>query len=218
MRKHEAESVAQVRTSHQRHRFFGPYLYSVHQMCHWVSLGSPEQGPVNGLIVDMLARGKARFDSFGASFDAKGPAMTEERPPKVVIPTDLTGFTNRFGMATYFSHAALTDVRTLDIMMDASRCAGLYVTHLDGSCEVLGQWDPSKASREIYNVEAGPLRGITFHFSESDTRFSVQGIRAHTDEERDESGDGRYFSMQELGKVCDHQQAGTDAPPCNRDG
>lgn len=171
---------------------------------------------MRGLIVDMLAIGKVRFDSFGANFDVKGPATTEEHPPKVIIPADLTGFTKRFGMATYFSHATMTDVRTLDIMMDASRCIGLYVSHLDGSCEVLGQWDPSKASREIYNVETGPLRGITFHFSESDTRFFVEGVRAHTDNERDESDGSRYFSTQELGKVCDHQQAGSDSP-CNRE-
>lgn len=175
------------------------------QMCNWTTLASPELGMVTGFLVDRLARKSTRLESLGVSIDTEKRTVT--RPeynltvPKVPIPNDIE-FAQKSVIGTYFSSAKVTNIKSLTVLRDGSRCIGLCMTRLDQTNDILGQWDPVKAqfsAHQIYHVdEDGPLEGLSFYLSEPDDRPYVTDICAYHAGTADS---GRCFLKEELSEV-----------------
>ena len=186
--------------------FFGPYSFLIHPVCNWSTLVSGGSGAVEGLFVDVLARRDLQFQNIGAStrlVKASEPS-SQEKPPSMLVPRVVTPFSRHFGMRTFFSSTMLSDVRRLDIWRNDSRCPGLRIIHLDGSEDILGQWDPSKDSSisTIYDTRDGPLLRLSFWFTKSEEWTPrVADIRVNDPEKNTFDHGVRCFQAREMNEV-----------------
>jgi hypothetical protein len=112
--------------------------------------------------------------SFGSLGTPRSTSLAEYRT-SVPLPAIAGRLYRKYGWyssTSFFSVTTLKDVDRLEIWPKGNRLMGLYITHVDGVAEVLGQWDPSEIDSTVmvYEQNRGVLRDLTFIFSEGHVR------------------------------------------------
>ncbi len=151
-------------TSRGRTAFFCPYaMMEHHSLVKYTTIISQQR--ITGLIGDTLNEDSLIFHSLGASTTRNAPSQPTAPLHTIWNPPISSPYPGSF---LYLTSGRLKSISKLQICRIGPRCAGLAITHHDGTIEALGGWDPSTAQNvtEIYNSAEGHLSRLKFYFSD----------------------------------------------------